>query len=97
MPTLVAFTSAISGNPTSIAWDFGDGTTSTQANPVHTYSSPGIYAVRLTASKGGVSSVAIKTIPVTGLNTLTNGALTNNAGSELVNNESQMLVVSLGG
>jgi hypothetical protein len=53
--------------------------------------------VRLTASKGGVSSVAIKTVPVTGLNTLTNGALTNNAGSELVNNESQVLVVSLGG
>lgn len=28
-------------------WDFGDGTTSTQQNPVHTYSSPGTYTITL--------------------------------------------------
>ncbi len=31
-------------------WDFGDGNTSTQINPVHTFNSPGIYTVCLTIS-----------------------------------------------
>lgn len=31
--------------PTSFSWDFGDGTTSTQENPVHSYLTPGIYNV----------------------------------------------------
>lgn len=36
----------------SWAWDFGDGTTSTDQNPVHTYSSPGAYTVALTVGDG---------------------------------------------
>ena len=32
------------------SWDFGDGSTSTQKNPVHKYSKKGIYNVRLTVS-----------------------------------------------
>ena len=41
-------------------WDFGDGNTSTQQNPVHTYQLPGLYTVTLTAStvEGCVSSVS---------------------------------------
>jgi len=35
---------------TSYTWDFGDGNTSTAANPVHTYSADGSYTVNLTAS-----------------------------------------------
>lgn len=35
---------------TSYAWDFGDGTTSTDENPTHSYSLPGRYTVTLTAS-----------------------------------------------
>ena len=38
-------TSAISG---SCTWDFGDGETSTDVNPTHTYSLPGQYEVKLT-------------------------------------------------
>lgn len=34
-------------------WDFGDGTTSTQQNPVHVYANNGTYAVRLTVSYNG--------------------------------------------
>lgn len=34
----------------SYAWSFGDGTSSTEANPVHEYSSVGIYNVRLVAT-----------------------------------------------
>lgn len=33
----------------SYLWDFGDGATSTDTDPVHTYEQPGIYAVQLTA------------------------------------------------
>ncbi len=33
----------------SFLWDFGDGTTSTQANPQHLYPTPGRYTVRLVA------------------------------------------------
>ena len=32
-------------------WDFGDGNTSTQQNPVHVYAAPGRYTVTLTAGK----------------------------------------------
>lgn len=34
----------------SFFWDFGDGNTSTEANPVHTYIMQGLYQVTLTAS-----------------------------------------------
>lgn len=37
----------------SYYWDFGDGTSSTIANPPHTYNNPGIFSVSLTVSKGG--------------------------------------------
>ncbi|MEP7263466.1 MAG: PKD domain-containing protein [Bacteroidota bacterium] len=31
-------------------WNFGDGTTDTTANPIHTYTTPGVYTVSLTAT-----------------------------------------------
>ncbi len=34
----------------SYLWDFGDGTTSTQTNPNHIYTAPGIYTITLTAT-----------------------------------------------
>ncbi len=46
-------------------WDFGDGTTSTDANPPpHNYSSPGMYPVKhfFTAADGCSSDTVIKTI-----------------------------------
>ncbi|HNX06656.1 MAG TPA: M14 family zinc carboxypeptidase, partial [Bacteroidales bacterium] len=39
-------------NSTGYAWNFGDGGTSTQPNPVHTYATSGTYNVRLIASNG---------------------------------------------
>jgi len=39
-------------NATSYSWDFGDGQTSTQANPSHTYANGGDYVVTLTAING---------------------------------------------
>lgn len=46
----VSFTDKSSGMPEAWLWDFGDGTTSTQQNPIHTYTSTGIYNVKLIVS-----------------------------------------------
>lgn len=43
----VSFTAPNLGNPTTYAWDFGDGQTSTPANPAHTYAANGAYNVCL--------------------------------------------------
>ena len=51
-----------SANSTSYLWDFGDSTTSTDVNPVHVYSTPGYYAIQLTASNSiGCDNWAVKT------------------------------------
>ena len=46
-PLTVSFTDLSVGNITSWTWNFGDGTTSTLQNPVHTFSSPGEYDIAL--------------------------------------------------
>ncbi|MGM0650699.1 MAG: PKD domain-containing protein, partial [Bacteroidota bacterium] len=46
----VQFTDLSLNDPDTWSWDFGDGSTSTEENPLHTYSSPGIYTVELTAT-----------------------------------------------
>ena len=43
----VAFFNKSRGSVTDYYWTFGDGTTSTQENPAHTYSNPGYYLVNL--------------------------------------------------
>ncbi|WP_324736496.1 PKD domain-containing protein [Thermococcus sp. SY098] len=52
------------GNIVSWNWDFGDGTTSTEREPTHTYSSPGNYTVRLVVKddKGGEDEIAINIV-----------------------------------
>jgi len=49
-PYTFRFTDTSLGTPTSWLWDFGDGTTSTDQNPTHTYQFPGTYTVSLTAT-----------------------------------------------
>ncbi|MFA7153489.1 MAG: SBBP repeat-containing protein, partial [Methanoregulaceae archaeon] len=49
-PRVVQFQDLSTGYPTSWQWVFGDGNTSTDRNPVHTYSAPGTYTVNLTAT-----------------------------------------------
>lgn len=43
-------------------WDFGDGTTSTQQSPLHTYTSPGTYTVRLTVDNGSCTSTTTQQV-----------------------------------
>ena len=43
----VSFSNQSSGTPISWQWDFGDGSTGTGVNPVHTYAEDGAYTVTL--------------------------------------------------
>jgi PKD repeat protein/glucose/arabinose dehydrogenase len=64
----VAFRGATSADPEggslSFAWEFGDGGTSTEADPSHTYAAPGSYVAKLTVTDplGGVGT---EDLPVT--------------------------------
>ncbi|MDD3135788.1 MAG: DUF2341 domain-containing protein, partial [Methanoregula sp.] len=60
-PLHIQFIDTSTVNPTSWAWDFGDGTTSTNQNPVHTYGAVGNYTVTLTATNGYGSNPITKT------------------------------------
>ena len=50
-PLSVEFTNT-SQNAISYLWDFGDGTTSTEQNPIHEFDALGVYDITLTASAG---------------------------------------------
>ncbi len=65
-PLEVSFTAEVQGTAASYNWDFGDGSTSSEANPTHTFTAEGTYTVRLvvTAPDGSTAS-AEKTITVT--------------------------------
>jgi hypothetical protein len=56
---LIQFADRSTGLPSSWAWDFGDGATSSLQNPSHAYSSSGTFAATLTVSNlAGTSSVS---------------------------------------
>lgn len=57
-PLTVRFTDTSTGGPETWVWDFGDGGTSSEENPVHTYVSPGAYDVALTAGNAAGSGTA---------------------------------------
>ncbi|WP_410508508.1 PKD domain-containing protein [Methanosarcina hadiensis] len=67
-PLNVTFTDSSTGSPTAWNWSFGDGTYSTEKNPVHTYTAAGNYTVALTVSNTAGSNTATKSnyIVVTG-------------------------------
>jgi PKD repeat protein len=66
-PLTVAFSGSTSydpdGNIVSFSWRFGDGTTSTQANPSHTYAAAGTFTATLTVTdNSGASSLRSMTV-----------------------------------
>ncbi|WP_033443064.1 PQQ-dependent sugar dehydrogenase [Saccharothrix sp. NRRL B-16314] len=85
-PLTVNFSSAGSSDPEggalTYSWNFGDGTTSTAANPSHTYTANGQYQVTLTVTdtggRTGGASVSISvgnTAPTVKLDAPVNGTL----------------------
>lgn len=65
----VTFNSGCSRNAESYLWDFGDGTTSTEANPIHAYANAGTFEVSLTVTAGNqttdifTSGIKVTSIP----------------------------------
>lgn len=61
----VNFIDRSTGTPTSYNWQFGDGTSDTAANPVHTYGAAGSYTVQLTVTNanGSNSKAYVVTVP----------------------------------
>jgi PKD repeat protein len=59
-PLSVAFTDLSSGQVAARLWDFGDGSFSTAAAPLHTYASPGLFRVSLTALGPGGEDTAVR-------------------------------------
>ncbi|RZK68457.1 MAG: PKD domain-containing protein, partial [Pedobacter sp.] len=64
----VSFTNLSDPQFTSL-WDFGDGTTSTEINPTHTYNTPGTKTITLRSTRiypngGSCSTIAVRTIEI---------------------------------
>jgi Zn-dependent metalloprotease len=60
----VNFTPSATGNVT-YSWDFGDGSTSTDVNPAHTYTGTGPYTVTLVVNNGSCSETITQQVSLT--------------------------------
>lgn len=58
------FTSTSTGNPSTYNWNFGDGSSSTLANPLHSYATAGGYTVTLTVTNACGTNTSTQTIEV---------------------------------
>ena len=67
VPLTVSFSDASINSPTLWSWDFGDGSTSTLQNPMHTYKNVGTgsYTVSLTATGTGGAVTMTKSAYIT--------------------------------
>jgi PKD repeat protein len=60
VPLPVTFTNASTGDYTDSLWAFGDGGTSTEEDPIHSYTAAGSYTATLTVSGPGASDTETK-------------------------------------
>ena len=65
IPLRIQFIDTSIGQPTTWAWNFGDGGYSYQKNPIYAFTKKGVYSVRLTISKSGKMSTAYKSRYIT--------------------------------
>ena len=65
-PIKVRFQNFTTGSPVRFLWDFGDGTTSVEKSPIHTYLTEGVYTVRLNTITGtGAQGIVTKSNYIT--------------------------------
>ena len=74
---LVDFTDQSTNTPTSWAWTFGDGGTSTSQNPSHVYTANNTYNVCLTATNGAGGNQHCENVLVTGISAANNAPIAN--------------------
>ncbi|MEP7292752.1 MAG: PKD domain-containing protein, partial [Chloroflexota bacterium] len=65
VPLTVQFSNQSTGAINSLSWNFGDGNTSSEIHPRHTFGAPGLYTVTLTVNGPGGSSNVASQINVT--------------------------------
>ncbi|MBC5837540.1 serine hydrolase [Flavobacterium muglaense] len=87
---LVQFNDASTGAKTW-NWDFGDGTTSTQVNPSHSYTTPGTYTITLTVSNAVESQNTGIDRPCSCSDTMTKTITVGAIGIEIIPGCKQML------
>ncbi|MBB5268613.1 PKD domain-containing protein [Algibacter amylolyticus] len=102
LSTIPDFTFAVSGFnvqftdasilAVSHSWDFGDGNTSTEVNPMHMYAGEGTYEVTLTTTNdAGVSKTITQSVPIGGIEAtfaakILNGSIDEITGTDLNDN-----------
>lgn len=91
----VVFNNSSAGSPDSYYWDFGDGGTSTLANPTYNYNFSGVYVVRLTATKVGVGSTISKAVPIQA-GPIAFTLMANNEGATLATNSGTLIAAVVG-
>ena len=69
-PMHIAFTDYTYHAPTSWHWDFGDGSSSAETNPVHLYAVPGIYTVCLIACNANACDTVCQMVEIKAVHTL---------------------------
>jgi len=92
LPATINFNNT-TANGVSYVWNFGDASTSTATNPVHTYTANGVYTVQLTAT-GCISNTA--TIIQNSFITINAPAALTATGAEVCQNNSAALAASGG-
>lgn len=90
VPYFVSFQND-SENADTYSWDFGDGNTSTEENPTHTYAEKGDFTVTLTAKGKGGEAITSKDVTITGF-TLTQFLTGSDASGKVWNLEFNELV-----
>ncbi|MCK9631069.1 MAG: PGF-pre-PGF domain-containing protein [Methanoregula sp.] len=81
-PLLVTFTDASLEFPSSYVWTFGDGSTSSSVNPVHSYTAAGTYPVSLTVTNSDGTSTETKAAYITVFAPSSSGTVASTSGDD---------------
>ena len=80
----VYFSDLSQGNPTAWFWDFGDGETSTEQNPVHFFHTYGRYTVVLRVTDTITNDVIVKNYYITVKNNISSFGFVRGHGPSLI-------------